>query len=1009
MKGAHHDSLRSKYKVMVWLPLPDPSNAPGTTRRISLMRMGEDGYIESSRHLVVERRGTVSLAWAPRHHAAFLRGGSSRQAKDWGRRWHNLLRSRYSSLGKDLRQLPRKLVNSRRFEIVFGILTCYALFGDDIRLGCTEKPSDPIFDGLAIVCFIAFSFEIWVSCLGKDDYIFSFFFFLDLIATATLIMDLSLIQELQYSEEDTSKARTSRAARIGSKAGRVVRVIRLVRIAKLYKAIFNEDARRKKNNKVVETSSESWEDEQLEDDEQEKSPAVEGEVSKRLSARMTQRTIVLVLLMLFVLPLLRADPSSMAPSSPNIGADDMFRAWKEYRAENSSEPSRYSYERIVLQYMYYYNWFVGNSGDTCNSNADHCSNEFKMQAFWIGFAGIGAESVVSAAKFSLLRKSTVEAWDSSDEGGGLFGTFPQIAQENLWSAWDIVCRFGKYEQLGVSVLRDYIDGYVRAPILCPRDLRPQERERYASSQMTTEDYDNLHFTTYFDKRPLVRYTALMNVFLTLFICVVLCVASVFLASDANALVLRPLELMMGRVEAIRNNPLISVNMADEAYRREMVIQAKDRADTRYQRIRRCVNNLFAPSSSEMLETAILEKTIIKLGSLLALGFGEAGCSIVSETISGATSSSKVNVMSTGSQVDCIIGTVRIKDFSIANVVLQRNVTTFVNQIAEIVHGCVDEFHGAINQNSGEFFLIVWKVPNSDGKMASMLAEFSVLASARVLGAVHRSPVLSNYRQHPGLQQFLGKRCKVDLSFGLHYGWCIQGALGSEYKIDASYVSPSVSVTSHVEAASRTYGVSIVLTNKVVELCCPETIEHLRLMDKVSIKGFAEPLELFTLDLDFANLDLDPAMDLSWNQRQRYKSRQLLRAEKERKLAVGIRLGDVMESCNADFRELLKMRETYTERFLEVFGMGYWNFAEGEWEVARHYLTETQDMLGFKDGPSVALLRFMAWKGAKWNGAAPEDWRGVHKLEDFEQVSQAEITRRWSEPNCRAAPMLVETS
>ena len=46
------------------------------------------------------------------------------------------------------------------------------------------------------------------------------------------------------------------------------------------------------------------------------------------------------------------------------------------------------------------------------------------------------------------------------------------------------------------------------------------------------------------------------------------------------------------------------------------------------------------------------------------------------------------------------------------------------------------------------------------------------------------------RGHPGLQQRLGTSCRVNLSSGLHYGWAIEGAVGSEFKIDASYLSPN---------------------------------------------------------------------------------------------------------------------------------------------------------------------------------------------------------------------------
>lgn len=44
--------------------------------------------------------------------------------------------------------------------------------------------------------------------------------------------------------------------------------------------------------------------------------------------------------------------------------------------------------------------------------------------------------------------------------------------------------------------------------------------------------------------------------------------------------------------------------------------------------------------------------------------------------------------------------------------------------------------------------------------------------------------------------------KVDMGFGLHTGWGIEGAIGSNFKIDASYLSPNVNMSSRLEAATR---------------------------------------------------------------------------------------------------------------------------------------------------------------------------------------------------------------
>jgi len=44
--------------------------------------------------------------------------------------------------------------------------------------------------------------------------------------------------------------------------------------------------------------------------------------------------------------------------------------------------------------------------------------------------------------------------------------------------------------------------------------------------------------------------------------------------------------------------------------------------------------------------------------------------------------------------------------------------------------------------------------------------------------------------------------KVNMGFGLHVGWGIEGSIGSYYKIDASYLSPHVNITARLEAATR---------------------------------------------------------------------------------------------------------------------------------------------------------------------------------------------------------------
>jgi len=134
------------------------------------------------------------------------------------------------------------------------IVTIYSLFCDDIKLLGFEKSADYNFMILTSIAMAFFFIEIILASVGTDGYFISFYFWLDLIATLSLITDIQPLWDLligvgvqtieqEEQEADTGQlARGSRGARVGTRAGRIVRVIRLirlVRIVKLYKGYEN--------------------------------------------------------------------------------------------------------------------------------------------------------------------------------------------------------------------------------------------------------------------------------------------------------------------------------------------------------------------------------------------------------------------------------------------------------------------------------------------------------------------------------------------------------------------------------------------------------------------------------------------------------------------------------------------------------------------------------------------------------------------------------------------------
>jgi len=230
-------------------------------------------------------------------------------------------------------------------------------------------------------------------------------------------------------------------------------------------------------------------------------------------------------------------------------------------------------------------------------------------------------------------------------------------------------------------------------------------------------------------------------------------------------------------------------------------------------------------------------------------------------------------------------------------------------------------------------------------------------------------MIATYREHPAFQQRLGSRYRVCMNVGLHAGWAIEGAVGSEFKIDASYISPNVAIAASIESATRHYRVCFLVTQEVAEMCTRACTDKLRLIDRVLIPGSKHPLDLYSMDLDVYRLTPETDGEApTWNARQRFKVRQFMEAEKTKKLQVWY------DSPLSIFREdatICQMRRRFSPQFQQVFMMGYQNYSQGQWEVAKNLLSRTRRMLTSEDGPSAALLQFMG----NTDFQAPPGWPG----------------------------------
>ena len=113
--------------------------------------------------------------------------------------------------------------------ILYDFKTIFLTKEEDFTIGVINSP----------FLFI-FMVEILMN-MSVKGYFCSFFFWLDFIATATLIMDIDFVTEAMFSSSSSGFnvsdiIEKSKASRAAARAVRVIKIFRLTRVAKLYKA-----------------------------------------------------------------------------------------------------------------------------------------------------------------------------------------------------------------------------------------------------------------------------------------------------------------------------------------------------------------------------------------------------------------------------------------------------------------------------------------------------------------------------------------------------------------------------------------------------------------------------------------------------------------------------------------------------------------------------------------------------------------------------------------------------
>ncbi|EFJ09864.1 hypothetical protein SELMODRAFT_427736 [Selaginella moellendorffii] len=282
----------------------------------------------------------------------------------------------------------------------------------------------------------------------------------------------------------------------------------------------------------------------------------------------------------------------------------------------------------------------------------------------------------------------------------------------------------------------------------------------------------------------------------------------------------------------------------------MVNFIKELADNPGAFVGKSISRKSRGKSGKVMETRMLEGALVKIASLSKVALGDAGMDILSVNLKGAEFNRK--------KIRACFGFCDIRNFTDATECLQEDVMMFVNKIADVVHSKAIMHNGFPNKNVGDAFLVVWKKTMSDGAQkskGSSFADRALISFLDVIQALELSEVLHEYAMHPAIQQRM-PGYTIKMGFGLHVGWAIEGAIGSSHKVDPSYLSPHVNMASRLEAATKQYGVMILISETVIANLTKSSLRDCcRKLDRVTVKGSADPLTLYTYDLPMFQNDL----------------------------------------------------------------------------------------------------------------------------------------------------------
>ncbi|KAF1317998.1 Parafibromin-like protein, partial [Globisporangium splendens] len=177
----------------------------------------------------------------------------------------------------------------------------------------------------------------------------------------------------------------------------------------------------------------------------------------------------------------------------------------------------------------------------------------------------------------------------------------------------------------------------------------------------------------------------------------------------------------------------------------------------------------------------------------------------------------------------------------------------------------------------------------------------------------------------------------------------EGAIGSKYKIDASYLSPNMNMAARLEAATGQFDVPMLLSEWFVDELSVEAWRFCRKIDRVAVKGSEIPMDLWTFDIGHYPTEGVPPIIIESKQ-----------------MAVEFAVDPIYKT----------LQEGIPKAFFENFHEGIGAYFGSKWDHARQKLNAANQI--WEDGPTKVVLKVMETE-SKGTFTAPSWWKGFRQL------------------------------